>query len=285
MRKEGFKMEVNNDLLLTDHTKMKQYLEEKYESVIQKYTSEKQSTNKDIPNIIWICWWQGLDTAPEIVKLCFKTIKKFAGEREVILITKDNYQDYVDIPNYIIQKMETGILSITHFSDVLRVNLLSKYGGIWIDSTCLLTANIFEDLIPEFYTVKLPHNEKEICVSDGKWCIFFMCSSKNNILFNFLKDFYNAYWKEENTLIAYFLTDYAISIAYDKIDEVKRMIDNVPENNVRIHQLKEMLNNEFDMVEYNNILEQNKIHKLAHERKYVKSLENGKETFYGHLLK
>ena len=31
--------------------------------------------------------------------------------------------------------------------------------------------------------------------------------------------------------------------------------------------------------------EKNKIHKLAHERKYITNLGNGKETFYGHLLK
>ena len=112
-----------------------------------------------------------------------------------------------------------------------------------------------------------------------------MGSSKNNILFNFLKDFYNEYWKKENAVLAYFLTDYAISIAYNKIDEVRHMIDNVPENNILIHQLKEKLNSEFNITEYNNILEKNKIHKLAHERKYITNLENGKETFYGHLLK
>lgn len=278
-------MEISKDLLLTDHDKVKKYLEENYHSVIQKYINQHSNSSKDIPNIIWVCWWQGLENAPEIVKLCFKQIKKFAGKKEVILITQDNYQDYVSIPDYIIKKLEQGIISITHFSDVLRVNLLSQNGGIWIDATCLLTANIFEDFTPEFYTVKLPHNDNEICVSDGKWCIFFMASSKENVLFKFLSDFYNEYWKNENEVIAYFLTDYMVAIAYEKIDEVRHMIDNVPENNVLIHQLKEKLNDEFDATEYNNILAKNKIHKLAHERKYVTNTENGKETFYGHMLK
>ena len=178
-------MEISKDLLSTDHNKVINYLEKNYDSLIQKYMHQVSSSNKDIPNIIWVCWWQGLENAPEIVKVCFESIKKFAGERKVILITQNNYQDYVDIPDYIIEKVKKGIISITHFSDVLRVNLLSKHGGIWIDATCLLTANIFEDFIPEFYTVKLPHNDKEVCISDGKWCIFFMGSSKNNILFNF----------------------------------------------------------------------------------------------------
>lgn len=278
-------MKISRDLLSTDHDKVIRYLEDSYNYLIQKYMKQNSSSNKDIPNIIWVCWWQGLENAPEIVKICFESIKKIAGEKEVILVTQNNYKEYIELPDYIIEKLEKGIISITHFSDVLRVNLLSKHGGIWIDATCLLTANIFKDFIPEFYTVKLPHNDKEVCISDGKWCIFFMGSSKNNILFNFLKDFYNEYWKKENSVLAYFLTDYAIYIAYNKIDEVRHMIDNVPENNILIHQLKEKLNDEFNITEYNNILEKNKIHKLAHERKYITNLGNGKETFYGHLLK
>lgn len=278
-------MEISKDLLSTDHDKVKKYLKENYNYLIQKYMNQDSSSNKDIANIIWVCWWQGLDNAPDIVKLCIKQIKKFAGEKEVILITKENYKEYVDIPDYIMAKMEKGIITITHFSDILRANLLSKYGGIWMDATCFLTANIFDDLTPEFYTVKLPHNKNEICVSDGKWCGFFIGSTKNNVLFNFLKDFFNEYWKKEDSLIAYFLIDYIISIAYDNIDKVKRMIDKVPENNVLIHTLKEMLNSEYNEKEYNQILEKNKIHKLAHERKYITNLENGKETFYGHILK
>ena len=278
-------MELNISNLNVDHNKIKQYLLEKYSSVIQKYINKKDESSDKQPNIIWVCWWQGIENAPYIVKLCFEKIKKFAGNRKVILITKENYKQYVDIPSYIIEKLEKGIISITHFSDVLRAHLLSDHGGIWMDATCFLTDNIFENINSKFYSVKLPHNENEICVSDGKWCIFFICSSKNNILFNFLKDFFNIYWKNEDSIIDYFLTDYIISIAYDNIIDVKKMIDEVPENNILIHRLKEILNDEFNEKEYEELLKLNKIHKLAHERKYIDKLPDDKDTFYGHIIK
>lgn len=277
--------ENSNELIIDKHVRIKQYLQRKYNYVIQKYQEENSKSIYEESDVIWVCWWQGLENAPEIVKICFEKIKEFAGTKKVVLITKENYKDYVEIPEYIIEKLERGILSITHFSDILRTNLLSAYGGVWIDATCFLTANIFEDIIPEFYSVKLSHNEEEKCVSEGKWCVFFMSASPNNILFNFLKDFYNEYWKKEDTIIDYFLMDYIISIAYDNIDKVKNMIDRVPENNILIHNLKEKLNNEYNNNEYENILEKNKIHKLAHEKKYIKRLSNGKETFYGYISK
>lgn len=277
-------MEFSSDNISIDHNKIKQYLEEKYSSVIQKYIDKRDESSNEKTNIIWMCWWQEIENAPCIVKLCFEKVKKFAGNKKIILITKKNYRQYVDIPSYIIEKLEKGILSITHFSDILRASLLSKYGGIWMDATCLLTDNIFEDINSKFYSVKLPHNENEICISDGKWCIFFISGTKNNILFNFLKDFLNIYWKNENSIIDYFLADYIISIAYDNIIGVRQMIDEVPENNRLIHKLKEMLNEEFNEHEYEELLKSNKIHKLAHERKYITALPNGEETFYGHII-
>lgn len=279
-------MNISKDLLLEDHSKIKKNIEENYDYIIQKYIDidkKYKPYNSTISDIIWVCWWQGLENAPEIVKICFERLKKTAGNRKIVLITEKNYSQYIEMPDYIIKKLKAGIISITHFSDALRVNLLSKYGGVWIDATCFFTADIFKDMTPEFYTVKLPYDEKEICVSEGKWCIFFMGSSKNNILFNFLTEFYNEYWKKEDKIMAYFLTDYAISVAYEKMSNVKKMIDNVPVNNPLIHELKEQLNNEFNQEELDKLLAQNKIHKLAHERKYINELENRKITFYGQL--
>ena len=49
---------------------------------------------------------------------------------------------YVDIPDYILQKYRAGKMTRTHFSDILRLHLLSRYGGVWIDSTILMTEHL-----------------------------------------------------------------------------------------------------------------------------------------------
>lgn len=263
---------------------LKDSLTKRYSNLIEKYKNINL-VNKQEEDIIWICWWQGIENAPEIVKKCLNSVKKYNPDKKIIVVTEKNYKQYVTIPDYIEEKLKTKKMSITHFSDVLRVNLLSKYGGLWLDATCFLTADISEYFKKEFFTIKLPYNEKEKCISGGKWCVFCMYGKSNNVLFDFLKEFYDLYWKERDEIEDYFIMDYAIKIAYENIEEVRKMLDNVPENNANIHMLKEMLNEEYNEIEYNRLLSTNKIHKLAHERKYVTTTEDGKETYYGHIIK
>ncbi len=41
----------------------------------------------------------------------------------------------MNIPNSIVSKWKSNVISDTHFSDIIRTELLIKYGGTWIDST------------------------------------------------------------------------------------------------------------------------------------------------------
>ncbi len=111
-----------------------------------KYVLEKQPqyiASDKYKDVIWQCWWQGVDNAPDIVKKCFESVKKFSG-KEVIVIDNNNYDKYIKIPEHIMNKFEKGVISFAHFSDYIRCLLLSTYGGTWIDSTVLLT-----DKMPE----------------------------------------------------------------------------------------------------------------------------------------
>ena len=75
---------------------------------------------------------------PDIVKACYNSIQRHACNHPVILITEENFRDYIDMPEYIINKQKEGYIDITHFSDILRMMLLTKHGGIWMDSTLLI---------------------------------------------------------------------------------------------------------------------------------------------------
>ena len=80
---------------------------------------------------------------PLVPKLCLKQLKKNVNNSQrIVVLSEKNYRDYVDLPSYVIEKLNKGKISITNFSDVLRYALLTKYGGLWIDSTCYTTANL-----------------------------------------------------------------------------------------------------------------------------------------------
>ena len=85
-----------------------------------------------IPRTIWILWHQGLSNAPFIVKKCIDSWYKENPEWEIIVLDADTVHDYVHlaVPEDIMSK-----LSLAHQSDLVRLALLSKHGGIWADAT------------------------------------------------------------------------------------------------------------------------------------------------------
>ena len=97
------------------------WLKKKFRKKISNNRKEKRETGR---KIAWICWFQGLDNAPQLVKKCYESICYWLKEYEIVVITKENYGDYVSFPDYIVKKWEEGIISDAQFSDILRLELL-----------------------------------------------------------------------------------------------------------------------------------------------------------------
>lgn len=131
----------------------------------QKIKEEKCIEPKDTTKLpIWVCWLQGEENAPLLVQRCIKSIKKNCGQHPVIIITNENFKQYVDIPDYVLEKTKSKIITYTTFSDILRMALLKKYGGMWIDATFYLSQKIPEEYFKySFFTLgkqKEPYNRR-----------------------------------------------------------------------------------------------------------------------------
>ena len=123
-------------LRLSAEYKIKKNLERKYKKEINEFQSAyKDEFRHDLSNKVWVCWFQGMDQAPELVKKCFESLQRNLTDREIILITSDNMCNYVQFPDFILDKWKNGKITHTHMTDLLRLELLIKYGGMWVDST------------------------------------------------------------------------------------------------------------------------------------------------------
>lgn len=122
-------------------------LKKKYGSLISN-SFDKSYLSEKVPKQIWICWFQGMENAPDLVKSCYKSVKREFPEYKITVLTAKSIQQYVTIPEEILYKWNKGIINNANFSDVLRVEILSKYGGIWLDATVYCTGNTIKD----FYT-------------------------------------------------------------------------------------------------------------------------------------
>ena len=75
----------------------------------------------------------------------------------VIILTDDNYKQYVDIPEWVEEKKKKGVISRTHYSDILRLSLLARHGGMWIDSTFYCTDNVLDEYFKwPLWSIKRP---------------------------------------------------------------------------------------------------------------------------------
>ena len=210
------------------HKAILEYLTKNYSDVINAYRLCSESSDglaSDCP--IWICWFQGGNNMPPIVRECYYSVKRHAGLHPVNLITIDNYKEYVTIPKYVISKLDNKEISYTHFSDIIRNNLLADHGGIWLDATIYLTDEL-KGWDKPFYTIKQNIPSDNSYVSDYKWTGFCMGGVKGNLLNLFVKAFFNAYYHKEKGLIDYFLIDYIIAVGYNNIPLIKKLIDDVP---------------------------------------------------------
>lgn len=112
--------------------------------LVDRYGGIRSETNADCPthdtdgSKIWFCWLQGIDQAPEMVRVCLESQRRMFGDRVVVLDDR-NYRQWVELPDYVEEKYRKGMIPGALFSDLLRLELLIRYGGMWIDSTVLVT--------------------------------------------------------------------------------------------------------------------------------------------------
>lgn len=259
------------------------FLESEFKELIDKYKNIPETEEKNKENIIWILWWQGLENAPSLVKACINSSIKHKGSAKVILITKDNIDSYIKVPQYIIDLQSSGKMSMANMTDLIRVMLLSKYGGIWLDSTIFTSNEIpssFFDL--PFYSLhtKYDHN---CYVQHNLYHIFILGSAPNGKLTSFVRDLFLEYWKRFDYIIDYFLLDYTLMVAYRNFPDIKAEINTLPYSSERLYDLVSILSKEYDKNYFDTLMNECLFSKLDWHKNY-KETKNGKETYYSHLI-
>ena len=253
--------------------------------LIARYTRNYQPVYEPITETspIWTCWWQGENAMPDIVKACYNAMHRFSDGHPVILITEKNYKDYVNMPDYIIRKQQSGEIDLTHFSDILRMMLLAQHGGIWMDSTLLIPSKHLGTFIrPEDKFWSCHHHTRYYNISQGGWVSFFLACGKGNILPSFIADMHLCYWKKHKKLIDYLLLDYTFAMARKYIPAVHDMIEKVPIT--EMGPLGKCLNEEFAEEKWNEFCTRYDFHKVTYKIPLHKTTAEGKKTYYGHIL-
>lgn len=260
------------------------FIDQKFKfSRIETYEDCK-AVHKDLNDQnIWVCWLQGYESMPKIVKLCYSNILKNSNGHKVIFLTLENIHEYLSIPAYIKQNINKG-LSFTLFSDYLRLNLLSLYGGLWIDATFLITSPIDKNIFQTtFFSIKNSNSFNDL-VCKYKWAVNFMYAAKNCEYIQHIRNIFCQFWKIYNKPITYLFMDYCFE--YERINNIKfdKLLNDMPYTNEFSHEIRKNFNNEFNQELLYKWLSNTSFFKLTYKGKFKLLTKDGKPTFYGYLI-
>jgi len=221
-------------------------------------------------------WYQGIKNAPALIKSCIQSVIINREKHPVYILDKNNYKKYVDLPDYILKKFNDGKFSITHFSDIIRMALLAKHGGYWIDSTYFVTTPLTYDNY-SLFTLKLSQCYAGT-VTKCRWAGNFLGMPKNSFLSVYAYNAFLLYWKNYDKLIDYYLIDEIILVGFDNAPKLRTLIDKLPYITCNIFTLNSILSRKLKYSDLSCLF-----NKLNRRNNHQTSIYNGK-TNYGYLI-
>lgn len=263
-------------------TIIRRYLHSTYMPLLRE-TIKKAHTYKEenADEIIWVYWKQGIENAPDVVKICINSIYKNVEGAKIILLSDANLDEFISIEKHILVAFERGRITPTHFSDIVRTKLLKKYGGLWLESTIFVPNKVsFSELAYSsqgIFTITEKSRDDSIFIPNGRWTGFcFGVNKKNTAIFSILDELFTTYWKKENHLIDYFLIDYFLEMLY------QHLALEVNDINKHGESLFSIINEKFDDSVYTEYSKNVDFHKFSYKIPLIESVGNNL-TLWGYL--
>ena len=241
-------------------------ISKKYSMELRKYDEKTDWSllRQEHQKKIWICWLQGMENAPLVVQKCYKSICKYLTEYEIVVLTSDIINEYVSFPEHILSKWKSGIITNTHFSDLLRLAVLNTYGGTWLDATVLCTGDNIPSYILEsnlfFYQVLKPGRDGST-LNISSWLL---TAGSNTKILNSVQYLLYEYWKTNNSMVDYFLIHMFMELACnyykEEYNQIIKFCNSMP------HVLLLEMFEPYDEKKYSAIKDITPFHKLAYKR-------------------
>lgn len=154
------------------------YLNRHYKNIDQLMNKASYTSKKDLTGThpIWIMWQQGFDSAPEVVKICRQSLYQHINNHmTVVELDDESVFEYIDLPDYIIEKYQAGKILRAQFADIIRIRLLATYGGLWLDSTVFVSKKIPENIFDlPFFSPKSREESTYADPSNRRWVPFIL---------------------------------------------------------------------------------------------------------------
>lgn len=95
-------------------------------------------------------FWEPRENIPYYLRLCMETWKKFLPNATIVVLDYKNIGEFIDVRELGLNLFSDKRFNFLHISDAIRVALLAKHGGVWIDvDTIILNSNVEKYFLPD----------------------------------------------------------------------------------------------------------------------------------------
>lgn len=271
-----------------------------FNQVLTKYENSSLPSVDNTKPIVWFMWWQGKEAMPDVIQINYNALQHNLNGYEIVFLNKNNVQKYLELPQFVWDKLESRIISITHLSDLIRASVLYQYGGLWLDATIHVTAPLPNYNRLTYWSPKWqikPSEKRKYKLWYGLWalsnvpkltitqCMGTWYSTKDNPIFGCLRDFWLVYWEKNDGVPYYWTTEvFLLGCMYSKISSVKKQIDNLEFNNPSVFNISDFINKEISEDNLKELLMDTQFFYLRWKSQYLELDMNNKKTLYSHLL-
>ncbi|MEU7906982.1 capsular polysaccharide synthesis protein [Actinoplanes sp. NPDC049118] len=208
---------------------------------------------------IFIYWAQGFEAAPALVRRCAETLRANNPRAQVHELSDANLAYYVDMPPDLVDALGDNK---TNFSDLLRLALLEKFGGIWVDATVYAPVALSEPVeraLGDSHFFAFNYHGPYI----SNW---FLAARPGSYVAHLWRAAMYLWWEKRGELIDYFLAHHVFEMLYHLDADFAAEWDKGNRISTRpAHALQQAMLQPYDAAEFGRLLDGSFAHKLRYK--------------------
>lgn len=209
------------------------------------------------PLPVFTYWNSEIGDAPPVVQACLAQLLRVHPQAHVL--NGRTARELIDIPPIIAARLERD--RPAHFSDYLRVALLERHGGIWLDATCFVPQPLTDQVTPLLDAGVLYPRWSTQQISN-----WFIAARAGNPMIAMQRAAIECWWTENEHLPDYFLYHRIFEALDELAPEVHRIWAEVPfVSTIPSHLLQLAMFRRYDPDEVSQILGASFVQKLSYK--------------------
>ena len=251
-----------------------------------RYRATHQEVEGRVPRIVWFCWLQGMDQAPDLVKACLKSQQQHLPDYEFRVLDLSNYRQWVELPEYIVSKYAKGRIPSASFSDMLRLAVLQTYGGIWMDASVFCSGFGNEKLWARWDRIERSEltifryfrRGRQQPTGLSNW---FIATRPHHVVVSAIYDVLLSYWRDYDCTVDYYMMHLFLRMALDRLPELEAAMPR--ENSYHSILLGDALGRNYDEAAWQDLIAHVSIHKMNYRK--AQEVSSNPNSYYWKLVK